>query len=38
MIGGDTPHERVDELGDDFEKLFREILTSRPMFAIAIID
>lgn len=30
--------QRVAELGEDFDKLFREVLTSRPMFAIAIID
>lgn len=31
-------YDRVAELGEDFEKLFVEILTSRPMFAIAIIE
>lgn len=31
-------YERVAELGEDFEKLFREVLTSRPMFAMAIIE
>lgn len=33
-----STYDRVAELGVEFEKLFKEVLTSRPMFAIAIIN